>query len=288
MSPDLFNIACLSQALLCLISEFAGYANDGIDIVAGTSVADCNAKLKSIAQERVVWYKNIGLPLNIDKTVTMGFGFEPSPIVIGGITIFTKSEMTFLGFTIQNDLKWSSQISRLCNKIRSVAGRIRADGRHLTTADKRMLYMGWIQSVIFSNSLVVLSSISKAEMSDLQTACNAGHSAGIRAMMGIPKFGYADITSIRKKFRIPSVDEIVDYSLQCAAWKMFGNCPVECSGPVTRSRANLNLPHPDQRRHCAKSSVTFLTKAWNRIPLAVKQEEKLQLVKHQLKRSIFV
>ena len=70
--------------------------------------------------------------------------------------------------------------------------------------------------------------------------------------------------------------------------KMFRNCPFERSGPVTRSKANLNLPHPDQRHHCTKLSVTFLTKAWNRIPLAVKQEEKLQNVKHHLKRSIFV
>ena len=283
LSPDLFNITCLSQALLCLISEFIGYADDGMDIVAGSSPAECNANLKTVVQERVEWYKKIGLPLNIDKTEIMGFGFEPSPVEIGDITIYPKNEMTFLGIKIQNNLKWSSQISLLCNKIRSAAGRIRVDGRNLTTGDKRMLYMGWIQGLIFSNSPVVLATISSSELSDLQTACNAG----IRAMVGIPKYGYADITAIRKKFRIPSVEDIVEYSLQCSAWKFFAHCSFERPGPMTRSKANMILPHPDQRGHHAKISENLFVQAWNRIPLPVKKADKLQNVKYHLKRTLF-
>jgi len=140
LSPDLYNIASLSQAILFVaLSFFAGYADDGIDIVFGSSDAECDNKLQALAHERKEWYRKAGLPLNISKTEILGFGFSPSPINIDNIIIRPKTEITFLGITIQNDLKWTSQLAVLNNKIRSAAGRIRHDGRHLNTSDKRML-----------------------------------------------------------------------------------------------------------------------------------------------------
>jgi len=107
-----------------------------------------------------------------------------------------------------------------------------------------MLYMGWIQSLLFFNSPVVLSTSSKSDIAELQTSCNSG----IRAVIGLPKYGYADITTIRAKLNIPSVESIVEYSLQVAAWKKFANSSVfEYFGPSTRSRSNGNFPHPDQK-----------------------------------------
>ena len=53
LSPDYFNLASLSQAILCIISDFFGYADDGIDIVHGTTAAECEMKLRSVVIERV-------------------------------------------------------------------------------------------------------------------------------------------------------------------------------------------------------------------------------------------
>ena len=78
LSPDYFNLASLSQAILCIISDFFGYADDGIDIVHGTTAAECEMKLRSVVIERVDWYKRIGLSLNISKTEILGIGFTPS------------------------------------------------------------------------------------------------------------------------------------------------------------------------------------------------------------------
>jgi len=147
-----------------------------------------------------------------------------------------------------------------------------------------MLYMGWIQSLLFFNSPVVLSTSSKSDIAELQTSCNAG----IRAVIGLPKYGYADITTIRAKLNIPSVESIVEYSLQVAAWKKFANSSVfEYFGPSTRSRSNGNFPHPDQKGQRAMITDTILKLAWNRIPLPIKLETKLKTAKREIKKFLF-
>ena len=63
LSPDLYNIASLSQAILFVaLSFFAGYADDGIDIVFGSSDAECDNKLQALVHERKEWYMKVGLP----------------------------------------------------------------------------------------------------------------------------------------------------------------------------------------------------------------------------------
>ena len=284
LSPNMFNLASISQALFCLISDFIGYADDGLDIVYGETEDECNSKLQYVVNERLAWYSEIGLSLNMSKTEIVGIGYTPAPINLESIVILPKSEITFLGTTIQSDLKWSNQISSLCNKIRSAAGRIRHEGRNLTILERRSLYMGWIQSQIHYNARVILPIISATELSAIQTASNAG----IRAVVGLPKYGYADIATIRSTLGIQTVETIIEYTLQGAAWKKFSSTePSPKVGPQTRSATNKNRPHPDQRGHLAKTSEALLTKAWNRMPLNIKTAPSLKNVKAQLKSLLY-
>ena len=284
LSPDYFNLASLSQAILCIISDFFGYADDGIDIVHGTTAAECEMKLRSVVIERVDWYKRIGLSLNISKTEILGIGFTPSPLAIDGYLINPTNKLVFLGTTIQSDLKWSSQVTSLCNKIRSAAGRIRSEGRNFCVRDKRSLYMAWIQSLIHFNASVILPIVSATELAAVQTASNAG----IRAVVGLPKFGYADISALRAELKIQSVDSIIEFALLGAAWKKFSDMPpAAVTGTITRSMSNRNRPHPDQRGHMAKTSTAILTKAWNRIPLAIKNSHNLKTAKAHLKTLLY-
>ena len=90
----------------------------------------------------------------------------------------------------------------------------------------------------------LLTFLKKGEIDDLQSAMNAG----IRTVMGLRRFGYAGVSNLRKKLQIPSISEISTYVISKAAWERrytFQN--EEPSGPMTRSRAKMNLPQKDER-----------------------------------------
>jgi len=248
----------------------------------GKSIDDCNSKIASLISERILWYNKIGISLNISKTELIGFGFTPDSITIDGFKISPSTEITFLGVKIQSDLRWKNHIDSVCRRIRSAAGRIRSDGRLFSITDKRMLFSGWILGLINSNGLVYLPSATKTELHDLQTAMNAG----IRAVVGIPRYGYAEVSSIRKKLNLPSVTDIKNRITSVAAWKKFSSSvhADNLSGPLTRARNNRNIPLPDLRGHRGKITVSALTSAWNNLPLTTKNLKTLNSLKFNVKK----
>jgi len=167
LSPDYYNLATMSQAIFATISAFSGYADDGSDVIYGDSIRECNEKLRAVVDQRRAWYRDMGLVLNDKKTEILGINFIPDPITIEDIIILPKSEITFLGVTIQSDLKWSSHIQSLCGKIYAAANRIHTEARHLSITDRRILYFGWVQGYIISNGLAYLPTLNKTEQLSL-------------------------------------------------------------------------------------------------------------------------
>mgnify|MGYP007071433206 FL=1 len=212
----------------------------------------------------------------------MNLNFIPDQVTIGDVIINPKSEITFLGVKIQSDLKWTSHVSSLCAKIRGAAGRIRSDGRHLRVSEKRILYQGWIQGLIHSNGLAYLPTLNKSELHDIQTAMNAG----IRSIVGLPRYGHAEITALRQKLNLPSIIALKDRIIAVAAWFRFAETTLEQEfcGPTTRARKNRNLPLTDQHGHAGKISTSFLVKAWNELPLSVKNLRSKNTVKSHIKK----
>ena len=259
-------------------------ADDGIDIVFGSDSNECSSKLQQVANERVEWYKKIGLSLNPAKSEIIGFGHTPDPIDIEGNTIYPKSSIKFLGVIIESDLKWTKQISSLCNKIRHAAWRIRTEARHFSLSDKRLLYNGLIQSHVFFNAVTVLPTATKFELNELQVACNSG----LRAVWGVPKYGYVDITGIRKHLNIPSVDMITERKLLESAWKTFADFDFKSNhvGPLTRSKKLKKFPNPIQSGHIGKTSNSLFLKAWNRLPFDIKSDTKIHSVQKKIKAHV--
>jgi len=226
----------------------------------------------------------MGLSLNIAKTEVIGFNFTPEDIIIGNNSISPKSELTFLGVKIQSSLKWNCHVEKLCGKIRAAAGRIRMDGRHLSISDKKILYFGWIQGLLQSNGLAYLPTLNQSELLELQTACNAG----IRSIIGLPRYGYAEISVLREGLKIPSVSALKNRICSVAAWKQFSikvNDSTDYPGPTTRGRQNKNFPLPDMRGHAGKLSSASLTKAWNALPIDIKIANSISSVKQYVKKS---
>ena len=121
--------------------------------------------------------------------------------------------------------------------------------------------------------------MNQSEKLQLQTACNSA----VRAVVGLPRFGYAEMSVLRKKLNIPSIATITDRITAIASWKRFHNQEKPTSGPLTRAKKNMNLPHPDQRGHLGKLSDTVLTLAWNKLDTDIKQLDKLSSVKQRIK-----
>jgi len=272
----------VSQVVLSKTADFAGYADDEMNVIYGKSPKECNAKILAVVQERIKWYKEIGISLNLSKTEIIGFGFTPDSIAIDGHTIIPSSSITYLGVCIQSNLSWEKHINTLCNKIRSLAGRIRVEGRHLCTSDKRKLFLGWILGTINSNGLVFLSSATQTELDKIQVAMNAG----VRAIVGLPHYGHFNISILRSKLNLPSIHSIRSRIMSIEAWKRFSKVELEkeVKGPITRGRTNRNIPLPDQKGHHGKLTDNMLIGTWNTLPLEIKNEENGNKAKKSIKK----
>jgi len=283
LSADLFNLASLSNALWTTISENVLYADDGGDVITGDSEAELNNNIRSTALLRSSWFKLAGLTLNAAKSELIGFGTTPEPLVIEGSTIFPSSSIKFLGLTIQSNLKFDEHVNDISGKMRSCAGRIRADARHLSVNDRRTLFNGWIRSIVGSNALAYIPHLCSNQLQKL----NAAYNAGIRSIFNLPKKGYVPITTLRARLKIPSIGEIKDYILFFEAWKRRSEYLGPVQGAVTRGRANLNVPLPNKKGIAGKLLSTILCDYWNRLSRDIKTESKINKAKALIKRLSF-
>jgi len=283
-SPDLFNIGYLTQCLWSIISEYFGYADDGMDVIAADSIVECNKKIQQVADLRAAWFDAAGLPINTAKTELMGIGFTPVPISINAAQICPSMSIKFLGCTIQSNLKWNEHITSICKKVRFAASRIRNEGKYFSIGDKTTLYNGWILGLVHSNGLAYLPCATKEQLSEIQCALNSG----IRAIFNIPKFGYAPLSELRNKLRLPSIHNIRDKILMMHAWRIRDQFSIKTEGPTTRSRAKGNLPQPDQKGILGTLTSTLTICAWNKAPLSVKLAPNAASAKREIKKLLYV
>ena len=284
-SPDFFNVGYLTQVFLSVLSKFFGYADDGIDVVVGDSISECNEKIQKVAKLRSSWFKSTGLPINVAKSELLGFGFSPTAININGSTINPRPSIKFLGCQIQSTLQWDLHVNDLCIKLRMAASQIRSDGRLFCKKDKLTLFNGWMLGSLHSNCLVFLPHLNDQHIQDLQCAMNAG----VRAVEGIPRRGQAPLSEIRAKLNIPSVKNVRDKVLMFNAWKhshLIAPAPGSLSGPTTRARSRGNVPQPIQSGFIGKTTLSKLTCAWNSMPLEIKNCTSVKSVKALIKKHI--
>jgi len=256
-----------------------------MDLIYGNTAKECDEKLRQVVSEKIKWYAAVGLPLNAKKSELLGIGYEPSPLMIDGNLIEAKQSITFLGLTISSDLKMDSHVTNVCNKLRAAAGRIRSEGRFFTIGDRRLLFNAWCRGTISSNALAYLPSCNSTELIKLNTALNCG----IRAVAGLPRYGKAPLTVIRKKLNLPAAEDIKEHALLKNAWKNRTTFILSSSrsGPVTRGMNNLNVPHPIQKGALKDMVSTHTALAWNRLPTHIKTEEIATKAMNSLKKLCF-
>ena len=91
--------------------------------------------------------------------------------------------------------------------------------------------------------------------------------AGVRAIFGLCRYGFENITRLRKSLKIPSVIEIKDYVCLKGAWDIRDWFKKQLSAnPRTRNQHKRCIPMADTRGWAGKALTTVLTSAWNKLP----------------------
>jgi len=229
------------------------------------------------------WYALAGLSLNVEKTSVMGFGFHPEPLHIDNIKIEAVNELKFLGLIIQDNLHFDQHVQAVSAKIRSAAAKIRTEGRHFGTTDRRSLYMGWAQGILCCNAPAYLPLLSKTLSDELQTSCNAA----IRSVANLPRYS-ADsisISTVRSQLKILSVAAITEKVNLTQAWKSRRSIQAlnsRSEGPITRAKSNGNVPQPIQKGMWGKLLATHAHCAFNRLPKYIKEENNEMIAKYEI------
>jgi len=187
-------------------------------------------------------------PFNASKSEIIGFGSHIEPLTINGQTIHPTSSIKFLGLTIQSNLNFQKHVDDISNKMRSAAGRLRTECRHLTLSDKRTVFNGWIRSLPTCNALAYLPHLNSSQLQQL----NAAYNSGIRSIFKLPKKGYAPITELCERIRVPNIYQIKEYSILLEAWRRRSSFNVQLKGPTSRGRAKLNVPLPNTKGMAGK------------------------------------
>ena len=198
-----------------------------------------------------------------------------------------EQKCTFLGVKIRASLKLTSHVEHLCGKIRAAAGRIRLDGRHLRISDKRTLYFAWIQGMVQANGLAYLPNLNKTEMLELQTACNAG----IRSIISLPRYGYAEISALRRQLKIPSISGLKDCICSIAAWKKFSNPANDFSdypGPYHARKMEQKHSTSGLARACGKNFICLSHQSMEFITATHKKFGFFKHCKMSCKKSIHI
>jgi len=284
-SPDLFNVSSLTSLFWCLYSFAVNFADDGMDVVAGNTPAECEKKVRITLEERIKWFDAAGLSLNLSKTEFMGIGFDPTPISYGSVTISPSSSMKFLGVTLQDNLKWDKTVETICNRMRFSACKIRNEGRFFDCWDRKKLFNGWFLGPLYASALAFLPVMNTAQRQKIQVAMNSG----VRAIANIPQYGHHNLSALRKKLGIPSIDQITENLVQMAAWKQrdrFLTQVTNMSGPETRSRALGKVIQPIQKGYLGQMVSTAVACGWNRLPNEIKSENNPTKAKKLIRHNI--
>ena len=145
--------------------------------------------------------------------------------------------------------------------------------------------MQWALTLVgvSGNGLAFLPHLCEDQLHKLSAAYNSG----IRSIFGLPRKGYAPISELLARLKLPTIRQIKDFILLHEAWKRRSSFPIEFKGAITRGRSNLNVPLPNQKGLFGSLLSNILCHHWNRLPLVIKVEESPEKAKIAIRKLAF-
>ena len=133
---------------------------------------------------------------------------------IDGAKIKPSSSIKFLGVTLQANRRFDLMVSEKVEKLRKVAWKIRSLWV-LSKEQKIVVYKALVHGLIFNNGGIYLPLIPRVLHTKLQVAANSC----LRAALNLPYKGEIDLSRYRKRWSLPTVEQILIYLTVKEAFK---------------------------------------------------------------------
>ena len=294
LGPLLFLIYINDVFLDCGVKSVL-YADDATLVIPGKSVNEicccANATLQLIYQ-RLTDNK---LTVNCSKTKYMLLSPQPYrlsnqgelfPIRLNESVISEVKEFKFLGLHLANNLKWSTHINFIRNKLRVCLGIIYRARDRLNT--QCLLSIFHSLALLHINYCISIWCTSNATLvSSLQSLCNKI----LRVIFY--RNNRANIDDLYKKYKILKIIDRYKFEVCCFVYKYFHKLLPTCfnntfqfnSQICSRQTRSSNLLRPPSfTKTVCRQAISYRGALyWNELPSDIKSSTTFQKFKHNLK-----
>ena len=269
-------------------ATFTKFADDTTVLISGNSIREATDKMNKSMINIDNWFSQNKLNLNPSKTRYMIFNPDRNDpdrnktnlVKIGGEYLQRiwkggqETAFKLVGVWIDEDLKWKSHIENVTKKVNSAIYGLNKTGKSLDIKNKRLLYMGLIQShLVFGSPFWGLAK--KTRLKPLVTAQK-------RAIRRIHNLKYRDHTNdYFKRSNLLKLDELVKYStLTYVHSSIMVDSPSNIASlwktkphnPVLRDRGQQLLRSKSNKQWIQDLPPNKQVKIWNECPIDPKNK----------------
>ena len=135
----------------CVKSKVRLFADDCLLYTSVKTIQD-QIQLQEDLKALEFWANKWGMRFNASKCYIMSIHRTKFPLTfrysLNNHILEQVNENPYLGLTISDNLKWSSQINKMCNKANSTLGFIRRNLKHCNKKFKETAYISLVRSVL--------------------------------------------------------------------------------------------------------------------------------------------
>lgn len=297
LGPLLFLLYINDIFKLKLNGNIVMFADDAAISYCATNVDDLNRMMMEDIINLNTWFESNKLTLNLKKSKCMIIHPNQKAkkhslnITLNNVQIEQVQSFEYLGLTIQEDLHWDLQISKICTKMSRIAGVMGRLGNNVHNQFLTSIYYAHIQSHISYMSPIWGHSLTEQQTASLQVAQNNA----IRSIFRKEYYGHGLSTiQIRRTHNIFTVRQVIKYNTAVLAFKidkkiiktdLVINLRADMSRYITRNAHSMHQRsfRTNIGRFCTSRVVAV---EYNQIPNSIKNSETLNNFKKRIKTSI--
>ena len=150
LGPFLF-LCHINDLPTCVKSKVRLFADDCLLYTTVKTIKD-QIQLQQDLKSLEVWADKWGMRFNASKCYIMSIHRARTPLSyhysLDNHILEQVNENPYLGLNISDNLKWSSQVNKVCNKANSTLGFIRRNLKHCNKKFKETAYISLVRSVL--------------------------------------------------------------------------------------------------------------------------------------------
>lgn len=288
---DVFNLKLNGNILM--------FADDAAVSYCSTNVNELNRMMMEDIATLNNWFESNKLTLNLKKSKCMIIHPKQKTknyslyIKLNDVQIEQVHSFDYLGLTIQEDLHWDLQISKICTKLSRISGVMNRLGNNVNKQFLTSLYHAHIQSHIIYMAPIWGHSATEHQIMSLQVAQNNA----IRSIYRSEYYARGLSTcQIRRANNILSVRQLIKYDTVVLAFKIEKkliktnisiNHRADMHSYNTRNANNMH--QRSFRTNIGRFSISrVIATEYNQLPNSIKNCETLNNFKKKIKNNILL